>query len=329
MPDQADARMPRLATLLWLGVMAYLMIARPGHLAGDNGLSYRMFTTLASVTFVGYLAWRFHGIIPAAAALVVFYLAEPANPISSALAERQFDAVFLGTLAIGVAVGSRQGRDGRLAWFIIVCIGAGLAILGWYGVKMPSPEDTIARERMWHVSLGVTLLSFIIGLLARNASWLHRLLLVVATIGVPSTGVLVLRYVHGESPRFLEGGDWPRLINEWRNTIANGAWSSGSWAWTMPALVLSLMLIGLWRTIVRGIKERRHGRPPLAWLLGIASLGAFAALGARPLASGSLTLAAIGALLSVFGLADLILALVERIELRPPDPGPSNIPRVK
>jgi hypothetical protein len=46
-------------------------------------------------------------------------------------------------------------------------------------------------------------------------------------------------------------------------------------------------------------------------------------------ASGSLALAAVGTLLSVFGVADLILALVERIELKPPDPGPSNVPRVK
>jgi hypothetical protein len=329
MPDHADARMPRLATLLWLGAMAYLMIARPGHLAGDNGLSYRMFTTLASVTFAGYVAWRFHGIIPAAAALVLFHLADPDNPISTAFVERQFDAVFLGTLAIGVAAGSRQGRDGKLAWFIIVCVAAGLALFGWYGYKMPSPEDAIAHERMVHVVLAVALVSFVIGLLARNASWRHRLLLFVATLGVPSAGILALRYVHGESPRFLEGGDWPALVAEWRNAIANGAWSSGAWAWTMPWVVLVLLLIGLWRTIVRGVKERKHGRPPLAWLLAVAGLGAFAALGARPLASGSLALAATGALLSVFGVADLIQGLVERIELRPPDPGPSNIPRVK
>ena len=49
---------------------------------------------------------------------------------------------------------------------------------------------------------------------------------------------------------------------------------------------------------------------------------------ARPLASGSLTLAAIGAMLSVFGIADLIQALVERIELKPPETGPSDVPRV-
>jgi hypothetical protein len=47
------------------------------------------------------------------------------------------------------------------------------------------------------------------------------------------------------------------------------------------------------------------------------------------LASGSLALAAVGSILSVFGVADLVLVLIERIELKPPEPGPSGVPRVR
>jgi hypothetical protein len=89
------------------------------------------------------------------------------------------------------------------------------------------------------------------------------------------------------------------------------------------------MLAGVWRTVARGRNSLRTGRPPLAWLLAAAGVGAIVAVGARPLAAGSLALAAVGSLLSVFGVADLVLALIERIELKPPEPGPSGVPRVR
>jgi hypothetical protein len=309
--------------------MAYLMFARPGNLAGDAALAYRAFTTLASVTFVLYLAWRFHGIIPAAAALVAFRIAEPDTPAFAAVAERQFDTIFLGTLAVGVAAGTRQGRGGRLPWLLIGIAAFGITLFGWYGLKLPESEDWIARDRLRHVTLGLAVLAAIVGLSSGGGTWPHRLGLVGLTIGPPIIGAVAIRLQTGHWPGFLEGGEWASLIAEWRVASSTGTWADGAWAWSLPWVVAPLLLIGLWRTVMRGFKERKLGRPPVAWLMGAASLGTFAALGARNLAPGSMALAAVGALLSVFGVADLIQALVERIELRPPDPGPSNIPRVK
>ena len=91
----------------------------------------------------------------------------------------------------------------------------------------------------------------------------------------------------------------------------------------------SRSLVGLWRAVARGRKGMKAGRPPLAWLIAAAGVGVIAAVGARPLAAGSLAVGAMGTILSVFGVADLVLALVERIELKPPAPGLSGIPRVK
>ena len=85
----------------------------------------------------------------------------------------------------------------------------------------------------------------------------------------------------------------------------------------------------LWRTIARGRISTKKGRPPLAWLIAGAGVGTILAVGARPLAAGSLALAAVGAFLSVFGMADLILALIERIELKPPEPGPPAVRPVR
>ena len=126
----------------------------------------------------------------------------------------------------------------------------------------------------------------------------------------------------------LEGGDWRSLFSN-GGTPAEWRLEKGTWAWTLPWIVLPLMMIGVWRTISRGRKEWKNVQPPLAWLLSAASVGVFVAIGARPVASGSLALAAVGALLSVFGIADLIQALVERIELKPPTPGISDVPRVR
>src|SRR5215208_1140980 len=116
MDDPTDIRLPRVAPLLLVGVLVGLAVARPGNLAGDADLPYRLFTTLTAVAVVGYVTWRFHGLIPAAATIVLLRLADPVAPTAAAFFERAGDAVFLATLGIGVAAASRQGRSGTMPW---------------------------------------------------------------------------------------------------------------------------------------------------------------------------------------------------------------------
>jgi hypothetical protein len=325
MSDTAPHRFPRIAPILLVAALLGLAVVRTGNLAGDTALAYRLATTLAAVAAVCYIAWRLHGILAAAAVFILMRIAEPNEPVHAAFLERQNDAVFLVTLAIGIAAGSRQ--MGRLPWVLIGIAAAATAVFGWYGLEMPPAEDLIARERMRHITMLIAVLSAIVALL-KSSAWPDRLKLLAATVGVPAAGVVAFRLIHGDWPRFLEGGDWPAVIPEWKNAFANNDWASGAWVWTVPWVVVPLMLIGLWRTIARGRKELKYNRPPLAWLLTVAGLSVFAALGGRPLASGSLALAAVGAIFGVFGIADLIQALVERIELRPPETGPASAPRV-
>ena len=329
MQDHSDSRFPRIAPILLIAVLIGLAISRPGVLAGESALAYRYITTLASVAMVAYIAWRFHGILAVAVIIAVFCIADYTEPNPIAFVERHNDTVFLATLAVGIAAASRQGKGGPLHWIVIAIVCLAVALFGWYGLEAPTATDQVARERMRHVTLGVAILAFLIGFFARSATWLDRLKLFGATVAAPAVGVIALRLVQGEWPAILEGGDWGATLSEWKNAFADGSWSTGSWAWTAAWLVASLMVIGIWRTVMRGLKQWREHRSPLAWLLTAAGISVFVAIGARPLGSGSLALAAIGAILSVFGIADLILALVERIELRPPEPGPSNIPRVK
>lgn len=328
MPDPSESRFPRIAPILLIGVLVGLAVFRPAFVGGEPAVA------LFAVMMIGYIAWRFHGIPAAAGAITLLCLADPAKLGDLAVlvrpfVEQQCDTIFLATLAIGIAAASRQGKAGRWHWIIIAMMAVAIAIFGWFGLLMPEATDPVARDRLRHVMLGVTALSLVVGMLTRSATWLDRLKLLSATIGVPTAGIVAARLNHGTWPAIFEGGEWSVLFAEWKDAFANGSWYAGLWAWSVPWLVASLLLIGIWRTVMRGLKEWNQGRRPLAWVLTAASIGAFAAVGARLVASGSLLLAALGAILSVFGVADLIQSLVERIELRPPEPGPTDIPRVK
>ena len=328
MDAATDTRMPRLAPLLLIGVLVWLAIARPGNLAGDTAVGYRLLTSLVAVAAVGYVVWRFHGILPAAAAVILLRLTDPDQPPTSAFLERGSDAVLLATLAIGIAAGARQGQRGNLPWVVLTIAATVVAFFGWYGRELPLPEDGVARARLWHLTAVVAVLAVPIGLVARRASWRDKALLIGVTIAIPAAGVAAASAGGTRWPALAQS-DWPGVMEEWKVAISNRTWNQGAWCWTVPEIAGLLVLVGFWRTLARGRKQARSGGAPLAWLVTVVGIGAFAALGARPLATGSLSLAAVGVLLSVFGLADLIQALVERVALKPPEPGPSSIPRVK
>src|SRR5262249_4585765 len=243
-------------------------------------------------------------------------------PVDDAFLERGTDAALLATLALGVGAGSRQGRPGWPAWGVLTLLAIGIAVFGWSGCQLPSPADPVARYRMHHVTIAVAALTVAVGLMARRASWRDRARLLAVAVLIPAAGVAAARPHWDDWLRLANGGEGGVLADEGRGAIANGHWTAGAWCWTTPWVAGPLLPVGLWRTLARGRNSRRTGRPPLAWLIAAASVGTIPAVGARPLASGSLALAAVGVILSVFGVADLVLALIERIELKPPEPGP-------
>lgn len=320
--------MPRLAPLLLIGVLVWLATVRPGNLAGDSAVGYRLLTSLVAVAAVGYVAWRFHGILPAAAGVVLLRLIDPDQPASAAFVERGADAVFLATLAVGIAAGARQAQCGTLPWLLLGIAAAALAYFGWCGRELQAPEDGIARARMWHVSAVVSILAVPIGLTARKAPWRDKLRLVGVVILIPAIGVAAM-VARGDQPPTFSQANWSAVVEEWKAVFANHTWDQAAWCWTNSWVAGLLVLVGIWRTLARGRNQAREGRPPLAWLLTVAAVGTLAGLCGRPVSSGSLALAAVGVILSVFALADLIQMLVERVELKPPEPGPSGIPRVK
>jgi hypothetical protein len=80
MDDPTDTRLPRIAPLLLIAVLVGLVILRPGNLGGQGMPVYRFLTTLTAVAATGYVAWRFHGLIPAAGAIALLVVADPIDP---------------------------------------------------------------------------------------------------------------------------------------------------------------------------------------------------------------------------------------------------------
>jgi hypothetical protein len=325
MDDPTDTRLPRIAPLLLLAALVGLAVVRPGNLGGAHEL-YRLFTGLTAVAAVGYVAWRFHGLIPAAVAILLLFVADSDNS-PAAFAERATDVGLLTTLAIGIAAGSRQGRPGELPW-LLTAVAAVIPVYVWVGPGVPTPVDPVGRARVLDLTPALFLLAVLVGLCARKVPWGDRLRLIGLLVGVPVVVAVTARLLRGDWPATGDA-NWPALVSEWQAAVRGGTWPHAAWCWATPWVTLPLVGLGLWRAFARGWQGLRKGRPPLAWLVAVATLGAIAVSGARPTASGSLALAAAGSLLSVFGVADVVLALVERIELKPPEPGPSAVPRVK
>ena len=142
---------------------------------------------------------------------------------------------------------------------------------------------------------------------------------------MPAAVVGARRLTTGAWPVTWDAAAWSALGGEWRSD----GWAAAAWCWTTPWVVVPLLGFGLYRTAARGLKQWRAGDAPLGWLVGLAGLAAVAALTPRAVGRDSLALAAVGALLSVFAVADFGLAMIERIELKPPPPGPSDVPRVR
>ena len=145
-------------------MLVWLAITRPGNLAGETAVGYRLLTSLVAVAAVGYIVWRFHGILPAAAAVILLRACDPDQPPTAAFLERGSDAVLLATLAIGIAAGARRASAAPAPGCSWPSPRPSSPFFGWYGRELPDPRRYVARARLWHLTAAVTMLAVPIGL---------------------------------------------------------------------------------------------------------------------------------------------------------------------
>ena len=233
MDKQPQERMPIVAMIVLGGVLAWLAISRPGNLGGEF-TAFKIIPTLAAVSAVCYASWRFHSYLAALATLILFRYLDPTEPTRVAWVERGTDAALLVTLWIGMVAGTRQGRQGNAPWLLLLLLALGVQFFAWFGYGLPISEDAIARERVTHLMLIVSILAFFVGYLGTTESWADRFKLIGLTIGVPLAGLIAAKLVRGEVPQPWSGGDWGQLTHEWKDSIDSGSWKSGVWCWTLP-----------------------------------------------------------------------------------------------
>jgi hypothetical protein len=95
-----------------------------------------------------------------------------------------------------------------------------------------------------------------------------------------------------------------------------------SWAWPAAWLVLPLLALGVWCAVSRGLKQFASRRSPLSWVLVLYAVVELVGLGLRPEGLREtvvLPLAALALLFAVFGLAEVLRALVRPLVLPPPE----------
>ena len=318
-----EYRRPWFAVLALAACLLVLLAVRPGLLGDDTDRAYKSVTTLGMVAAVASVAWRFHGIVAAAAVAVLFLAADRPPHADVALAERGADAALVGLLALAVGGNARPDRQ-PLTWVLMAGGVAALVAVGVCQWGLNAPEDPTARARTGQLVVALAGLTAAISLLGR-APAATRFKELAVWIAVPAAVIGGWRMATGCWPLTWDAAAWPALADEWKSD----GWAQAAWCWTTPWAAAPLLAVGLWRTAARGRKQRRAGQAPVGWLVGFLGLAAVVALTPRPVGRDSLALAAVGALLSVFAVADLGLAMIERIELKPPPPGPSDIPRVR
>lgn len=189
---------------------------------------------------------------------------------------------------------------------------------------------TMAIFPMRLASVALIIFGGLLGLLAKRRrvgiAWLASSLMAIGG------GCLCAKFL---SPAQFERAVavWPnppvfQQFGEWVSRFDNQDAGLFMWCWPTPWIALPLIAIGFLRTLVRGYRQRRARELPVAWLLSFASIVLLFAL--LPISShvAPIGLLWVVIMLSVFGIADLWQALIERLALPTPPTGPSQVPRV-
>ena len=313
-PSTTEPRTPRLAPVLLIGLLAWVGVLRPTALFGTTAPSpSTLATTLVTLAAIAYIAWRFHGLLPAAVALGLLWLTDLPSLTGSGAGE----AALLAEMGVGIAVCARVGRRGRWPWLVLVAAAATAGLLTWF-------DRTTASDRLALLLLVVAVASVVIATVVarRRGAWLDAAQAAAILLVVPAVAV------YRAWPMTFHAGDWSAYALDLAANVPSRLLKDETWCWTMPPVVVGFCALGLWRTMARGRREMKKGEPPLPWLLTTATLATLVVCLSEP-ALGSLILTALGVLLPVFGVADLAQAAVELVQLPAPPTGPSNVLRVK
>jgi hypothetical protein len=331
-PDRPTWLATALLALLtaWLASQALL----PGAPKSDNIVS--LAAVLAGVCVAFLASFLVHGLLPAA--LTVTALLLSARPAAGdALATRWLlaETTFVAVIGVVLLAWSELGRPRCAAAFWLLAFTAGTVALttvwldahqtrgwraeGWEG-------EFAGLQRLRHGTVAFFLLTGLWGVWAagraRSAGRWPRIAAAVTTLAAPAAAFGAARlYAPVAVDDLLAGARWQALPGELLTWVgsATPAGDLERWSWGTGWVVLSLMLVGLWRVVGRGFRQRRAGEMPLAWPIAPATVLVAALVAPAAGQRGApLTVVTLAALLPVFGVVDLGWILGRQLVLRSP-----------
>lgn len=291
-----ESGLPRVS--LVLGVLALLGIAL-------SVPASECVNTCIIAGLVGYLAWRFHGLLVAGLALLLIVLhGVPEQGMAPTI-------TYLLALVGGIMAWVTADRRGGRLWLGPYGLVAAMLVLF---IHQQSHHLTPEAIRMLQASGVLLVLGGLWGLVAwRRWDGFQAL----AVVGIALLGVSVLTIAHMArvlSPEWWSLDAWRTCGADWRAWLFDAFDRSEPWCWASAWALLPLMAIGLWQMLTRSRKQRQTGHAPTALLAGVGIGGGFLAT----LPENGYFLHLVAIVLPLFGVADLTQTLVERLQLTPP-----------
>ena len=324
--------------LFMVAVTGWLLILHKGQLASEQTAATLALLSTLTCVHVAYLTlWKNHslGLAVVVSIIVLVFDRQPLESSSDGnfcLSQAILLALYSCLLIIGSTVD--QLHFTRYLWVIALVGLSSLTALIFIEAEMTSrlvARDAVSssiHQRMRQCSFVLLIVAAVGGLVfakgRSKAVWFGAIVCLLA----PILGYALARlYVPAHVDHLLDGARWDLWYDDLRKWSAAGNHLAAiePCCWTTPWIVVALWIAGFWRTISRGVRQRRRGALPVAWLLSLAAtLLVAVVLPSTTPESKPLGLACLAIILPVFGLADLGLLLGEQLALPTPAPGPSR-----
>jgi hypothetical protein len=343
---ETPSRRSALATVLLIGLVAWLFIAHPALRGQTDHYSLLTSLVLLAALCVLYVAeWLIHGLPPALVGAAML-LAAPRLEVDDAFTSFVLlnELIFIAILGLVLLVWSElgQSRFAPLFW-TLAGLGAVVALTalaaearqtGHLLAANSIAEAGPALQRICQASAVFLVLGILLGawraFRGRVGGRADRATALGLALFAPAAAFgMASRVLSVTLDDVVNGARWdafPRDVWAWLGQpgLLEGL---GARLWGPWWLVASLAALGLWRLVARGYRQRCKGEMPLAWPLALGVLTALPIFG--PLASSGaalLTLRFFTILLPVFGIADLLYLLGEELALGVPAATPP-VPR--
>ncbi|HYT89770.1 MAG TPA: hypothetical protein VEL76_13765 [Gemmataceae bacterium] len=249
-------------------------------------------------------------------------------PFEQSMRAEALELIVLAAVVTAWELAARPAFAG-VAWLLValaLCLGGGLA---WPAL----PQAGLVTALLTVVGLPLG------GLLAalrhrERPAWGNVTAAVVLGIAAPILGLLLA----AASVRVL---DWPvsggvgadsgafdflsAAVGTGAAGLEIGSFAANElhrWAWPAVWVVLPFLLVGLWLTVRRGSKLLSARRPPLPWVLTLYALVELVGAALHPSAALTpilLRFASVALLLAIFGIAEIVRAVLRPLVLPPPE----------